>query len=152
MFRGVCAWNLLMKEWMRIQAETPHKHAHFSQIKYNALAFKKKNETLMHVCMSTHTHCAVRQTNQLPSGVLACQKGQRALLFSLWFSYYTEINTVELFCHTQGLWTHRQWALDSFIALSLSLSLSGPLSFYFTASLIDAHDVAHSFKLCQTNK
>lgn len=58
-----------------------------------------------------------RQTNQLPSGPLASEQGQGALLFSLWFSYYTEINTVELFSDTQGLW--RQWArgLNSFICL-----------------------------------
>lgn len=59
----------------------------------------------IHVCArtNTNTHSVVRQTNQLPQGLLACEKGQGALLFSLWFSYYTQINTVELFWHPRAL-------------------------------------------------
>lgn len=103
--------------------------------------------TCMHARMHMQTLSlfTTRQTNQHPQGLLAGEKGQRALLFSLWFSYYTEINTVKLFCATQGLWTQREWALNAFISLSLPYLLLFPC-------LFDTHaHKPHIFRHYQTN-
>lgn len=75
---------------------------------------------------------SVRQTNQLPSGFFGWRIGTGSpFVFFLWFSYYTEINTVELFCDTQGLWRQRARGLNSFICLfSLAFSAQSVSQFH----------------------
>lgn len=110
----------------------------------------------IHVCVriNTYTHSVVRQTNQLPQGLLACEKEQGALLFSLWFSYYTQINTVELFWHPRALDPERVstefFSLSLFLSVALSLSIS--LSVWQTHTY--SHMMLHTYSVIakQTSK
>lgn len=101
----------------------------------------------MCVRTNTYTHSVVRQTNQLPQGLLACEKGQGALLFSLWFSYYTQINTVELFWRPGALDPER--ASTDFFSLSLFLSQSPYLPLFHCLSDRHTHTRTWCYALIQ---
>lgn len=76
-----------------------------------------------HICVRVLTYAHIAQSDRLtscPQGHLACEKGRGALLFSLWFSYYTEINTVELFWRPRALDPERA-STQIFCLCSLSL-------------------------------
>lgn len=107
--------------------------------------FLNQKRVCTHAC--TCRHFLYSQLDRLTSTPKAfwLVKRDRVLLFSLWFSYYTEINTVKLFCATQGLWTQREWALNAFISLSLPYLLLFPC-------LFDTHaHKPHIFRHYQTN-
>lgn len=107
-------------------------------------------------CVRTHTFYSQTGYPAAPRP-LACDRGQGAPLFSLWFSYYTQINAVELLWHPRALDPERvRTEFLYLLSVSLSPSLSATISLYFTVCPTDAHilvhDVAHLFRRCQPNK
>lgn len=91
-----------------------------------------------------------------PKAFWLAKKGPRAPLFSLWFSYYTEINTVKLFCATQRHWTHGELALNAFISFFFFPFLFSlficPVSLCFALTHTYLHMMLHTLTQASPDK